>query len=140
MEQITLALDLTPQNISVLCEMLPRLSIKMAEQQMELSKGKTKKPASSKKKDLGDGNPTDAPITPEVNVDVPSETDKPETLEADTKPPTKEEVRAAALKISKAGKQAELKAIFNRYGADKLSGIAETDYPELMKDLEAVNG
>lgn len=57
----------------------------------------------------------------------------------DEKAPSMTDVRAVALKLSKAGKQTELKEIFAKYGADKLSGVAESDYPALMKDLEAAN-
>ncbi len=60
--------------------------------------------------------------------------------EAKPQGPTKTDVRAMALKLSKAGKQNELKAVFQKYGADKLSAIADADYPALLQDLEAADG
>ena len=53
---------------------------------------------------------------------------------------SKSDVRAAALVFSKAGKQAVLKEVFAKYGAEKLSDIPEDKYPALMADLEAANG
>lgn len=57
---------------------------------------------------------------------------------------SKTDVRAIALKLSKAGKQAELKEIFNEFGAEKLSEVKEADYPALKAKLEetavALNG
>lgn len=52
---------------------------------------------------------------------------------------TKTDVRAVALKLSKAGKSKELKAIFSEFGAEKLSEIKEDDYPALMAKLGAVD-
>ncbi len=49
------------------------------------------------------------------------------------------DVRAVALKLSKAGKQKLLKEIFAKYGAEKLSDIAAEHYADLMADLEAAN-
>lgn len=52
---------------------------------------------------------------------------------------TKTEIRTIATSLSKAGKKAELKAVFNAFGATKLSDISETDYPMLKKKLEEIN-
>lgn len=52
---------------------------------------------------------------------------------------SKTEVRAAALKISKAGKADILRKIFADFGADNLKGIPEDKYAELMKRLVEVN-
>lgn len=49
---------------------------------------------------------------------------------------TKADVRALALKLSKAGKTDEIKAIFGNFGGSKLSDISEADYPELKRLLE----
>ena len=49
------------------------------------------------------------------------------------------DVRSIALKLSKAGKQKLLKEIFAKYGAEKLSEIAEEDYANLKNDLEEAN-
>lgn len=49
------------------------------------------------------------------------------------------DVRAMALKLSKAGKQKQLKEIFAKYDAEKLSDIDAENYESLMADLEAAN-
>lgn len=49
------------------------------------------------------------------------------------------DVRAVALKLSKAGKQKQLKEIFAKYDAEKLSDIDAENYESLMTDLEAAN-
>lgn len=67
---------------------------------------------------------------------------KPETA-AEAKAESKEsaitltDVRAVALKLSKAGKQKVLKEIFAKYDAEKLSDISAENYESLMADLEA---
>lgn len=79
-----------------------------------------------------------------VNADKPKSKAKPakkaETTKADTETTseavTKADVRALALKLSKAGKADEIKAIFANFGGSKLSDINESDYPELKKQLE----
>lgn len=52
---------------------------------------------------------------------------------------TKTDVRAVALKISKAGKSDTLREIFGKFGATNLKGIAEEDYEALMRELVAVD-
>lgn len=63
------------------------------------------------------------------------------TEESETAEPavTLTDVRSIALKLSKAGKQKLLKEIFAKYGAEKLSEIAEEDYANLKNDLEEAN-
>lgn len=55
---------------------------------------------------------------------------------------TKTDIRTVALKLSKAGKQKELAAIFAKFGAKKLSDFDDrpNDYPALMKELVSANG
>lgn len=48
---------------------------------------------------------------------------------------SKTDVRAVATALSKAGKKAELKTIFESFGGQKLSDIKESDYPALMQKL-----
>lgn len=143
MSQITLTLDMTPENVSVLCEVLPRLTLKssvLAFVENEVADATNPKvPAASKGKPVGE-NAKEPPAEnddrkPEPPTSV-AESEKTSPSDA----PNKTDVRAVALKLSKAGKQDVLKAIFAKYGADKLSGVAEERYPELMKDLEAANG
>ena len=80
------------------------------------------------------------PSKPTKPKEPPAEDPEPEPGEDGVAEISMTDVRAAALKLSKAGKQPELKEIFAKYGADKLSDISEDDYPELMADLRALNG
>ena len=50
------------------------------------------------------------------------------------------DVRAMALKWSRAKKQKELAEIFATFGAKKLSDIPEDKYGELMKELVKIDG
>lgn len=133
MAQLTLTLDLTPTNILVLSEMLPRLetSIPYTAEMTTAGTAPLAKSDTSAEKNT-------APATSTKKVEKPKATPAVEEKAAsDTSAaPTKTDVRAVALKLSKAGQQDKLKEIFGKYGADKLSGIAEADYSALMKDLE----
>jgi len=51
---------------------------------------------------------------------------------------TKEIVRAKLAALSQSGKQAEVKALITKYGAEKLSDIPEDKYPDLIKDAEGL--
>lgn len=143
MTRITLTLELNPGDLSALCEVLPRLAAEddttatdQAERKTETSvnSGDTSKAADEKKP------ATAKPKTGKAKGTAPDTAAKAEQTPAtDEKAPSMTDVRAVALKLSKAGKQTELKEIFAKYGADKLSGVAESDYPVLMKDLEAAN-
>jgi hypothetical protein len=129
MAQITLTLDLTRETVDALHALVDTLNKKTGKaapdaEQMSfddlLAKPPKKKADAKPAEDKGDGNPADAPI----HLPAISLTD----------------VRAVALKLSKAGQQAKLKEIFAKYDAKKLSDISEENYPALMADLEAVNG
>lgn len=65
-----------------------------------------------------------------------------EAPKTEDKPITKTDIRAVALKLSKAGKQKELADIFAKFGCKKLSDFDSRteDYPALMKELVSVNG
>ena len=67
---------------------------------------------------------------------------KTEAPKTEDKPITKTDIRAVALKLSKAGKQKELADIFAKFGCKKLSDFDSRteDYPALMKELVSVNG
>ena len=84
----------------------------------------------------------DTEIPGQVSMfDSPSE--KPaEAPKTEDKPITKTDIRAVALKLSKAGKQKELADIFAKFGCKKLSDFDSRteDYPALMKELVSVNG
>lgn len=121
MNQITLTLNLTPENLELLNEVLPRLTT--AETAVKAQNDPTPAPAPKAKKPK--------PPAPDAPQNV--------TGEPTGIPVSKTDVRALALKLSKAGKQETLKTIFATFGADKLSAIPETAYPALMRELEAAN-
>lgn len=62
-----------------------------------------------------------------------------ETLTTKTKAEKKvtiEEVRAVLIPLSQDGYGEQIRAIFKRYGAEKLSGVAESDYAAVIRDAE----
>ena len=61
---------------------------------------------------------------------VPWEEDKPT--------PTLEEIRVLLADKSRSGHSAEVKALISKYGADKLSEIDPSKYPEMFKEAEAI--
>ena len=81
---------------------------------------------------------------PKVETEKVGEPEPPVTPTQDSEPieevkkVTKEEIRAAFTKAIKLGKQAESKAITQKYGASKLSELKEEDYPAVLKDVEAL--
>lgn len=124
--QITLQLELTSENLDKLktfCEDTQAAAVPEKAPAKKTTTKKADKPAESP-----------APVEPKATAE-PAATPAPE---ATTPAPTKTDVRAVALKLSKAGKSAVLKEIFAKFGAEKLSDIKEDQYPELMKELTAV--
>lgn len=110
MNTLTLTLEATPENLRKICDFFGT---------SEISK---------------DINKADVPDAETTAPEVMPVTQEPET----EKPVTKAEVRAKAIEITKAGKQAELKAILNDFGASKLSEIKEADFSEVYKKLSEV--
>lgn len=51
---------------------------------------------------------------------------------------TKEQLRAICADKMKAGKQAEVKAVFEKHGASKLPEVKEEDYVSVYKEVEAI--
>lgn len=132
MAQITLTLDLTPKTLEILKLLAdapneepdaPALEVKQPAP-IEEESGKDKKAA--KKTAVKDKK------TVVKEAETKTESEAPAISLTD--------VRAVALKLSKAGKQAELKEIFAKYGAAKLSDISAEHYGSLMADLEEANG
>jgi len=126
MQQITLTLDLTPENLQLLASLL-------ANQPTEPAK-KQNAPKSAA--------PVSAPVEPKTKPAEESALDdsgSPPPQES-TKSVRKTDVRALALALSKAGKPDTLREIFAKFDADKLSDIAEADYPALMEALVQANG
>ena len=83
----------------------------------------------------GQDSPSEKPV-----AEAPAPKD--EAPKTENKPITKTDIRAVALKLSKAGKQKELADIFAKFGCKKLSDFDSRteDYPALMKELVSVNG
>jgi hypothetical protein len=69
---------------------------------------------------------------------VPASDPQPEEEAAPAKTYTFAEVRKAFSAKSHEGFTDQVRALITRYGADKLSGVSESDYPALMADLEAI--
>ena len=51
---------------------------------------------------------------------------------------TLEEVRTVLAKLAQDGKQAELKALIGKYGANRLSEVESKYYPLILKEAEAM--
>ena len=51
---------------------------------------------------------------------------------------TTEQVRAVLAEKSRAGKTAEVKALLTKYGADKLTDVAPSEYAALMAEAEVL--
>lgn len=114
--KITVTMDLTQENLSKLKALLPDTEIPG---QVSMFDSPSEKPVEA---------PAPAPVA--------------EAPKAEDKPITKTDIRAVALKLSKAGKQKELADIFAKFGCKKLSDFDDRteDYPSLMKELVSVNG
>lgn len=119
--KITITMDLTQENLDKLRALLPDTQIP----------GQTEFDTPFKHVD----EPALQPETkkhPEVPVGEPAPEEK----------VTKTDIRAVALKLSKAGKQKELAAAFAKFGCKKLSDFdaRPDDYPALMKELVSIDG
>ena len=113
--KITITMDLTADNLNKLKALLPDEQI----------------PGQLSMFD----SPSEAAV--EQKDEAPKTEEKPETPAI-----TQTDIRAAATKLSKAGKQEELAAIFAKFGGKKLSDFKERPevYPDLMRELVNANG
>lgn len=111
--KITITMDLTQENIDKLKALLPDEQTSPSDSAPESSAEQAK---------------------PKTKPAVQSE-------DSDAEPITKTDIRAVALKLSKAGKQKELAEIFAKFGCKKLSDFDSRteDYPALMKELVSVD-
>lgn len=75
------------------------------------------------------------------------EKDEPQAAEAPKEPPTPEpekqavtfvQLRSRLSEISRSGKTAEVKELIAKYGATKLSDIAESDYAAVLAEAEGL--
>lgn len=123
--KITVTMELTQENLSKLRALLPDTEIPGQVSMFDSPSEKPVEPVA------------EAPKT-EALASAPA-TEAPKT---EDKPITKTDIRAVALKLSKAGKQKELADIFAKFGCKKLSDFDSRteDYPALMKELVSVNG
>lgn len=115
--KITVTMELTQENLSKLRALLPDTEIPGQVSMFD--------------------SPSEKPVEPTAEAPAPAPAPKTED-----KPITKTDIRAVALKLSKAGKQKELADIFAKFGCKKLSDFDNRteDYPALMKELVSVNG
>lgn len=118
--KITITMDLTADNLNKLKALLPDEQI----------------PGQLSMFD----SPSEAVVEQESKApaaEAPKTEEKPETPAI-----TQTDIRAAATKLSKAGKQEELAAIFAKFGGKKLSDFKERPevYPDLMRELVNANG
>ncbi len=141
--QITLTLDLTPETLEILKLLTPAAKVTTGDAMPEaeqttfddLDTGKDKAPAKkSARKDKKAAASKEAPAESAEPEEIPEAEDANEAPAV-----TMTDVRAVALKLSKAGKQATLKKIFAKYGASKLSDISAEHYADLLADLEAAD-
>lgn len=121
--KITITMDLTQENLDKLRALLPDAQIP----------GQTKFDAPSER-------PAEPKPEPKPQTEEPAE--KPTEDPAPAEKVTKTDIRAVALKLSKAGKQKELAAAFAKFGCKKLSDFdaRPDDYPALMKELVSIDG
>jgi len=141
MSQITITFDFTPEALEALKPFAASLSALSngVSLQSEHSAADTQENEKEDvpKKEVKKTTAKDKKEADKKEADKKEEkTEKPETAELAV---TLTDVRSIALKLSKAGKQKLLKEIFAKYGAEKLSEIAEEDYANLKNDLEEAN-
>lgn len=109
--KITVTMELTQENLSKLRALLPDTEIPGQVSMFD--------------------SPSEKPVEP--TAEAPKIEDKPitktEAPKTEDKPITKTDIRAVALKLSKAGKQKELADIFAKFGCKKLS-----DFDSRMED------
>lgn len=117
--QITLTLDLTAENLD---------KLKVFCQETGAAPAQTGKKAAAKTETAK----TEAAKTEAVKEEPTSE---PEKKTEEKKAYTLTDVRAVALKLSKAGKSDTLKEIFAKFDATKLSEVPEDKYADLMEEL-----
>ena len=70
--------------------------------------------------------------------DEPKEAPPTEPPTPETKAVTFVELRSRLAEISRAGHTAEIKELIAKYGAEKLSDVAETDYAALLTEAEGL--
>ena len=133
--KITVTMELTQENLSKLRALLPNTEIPGQVSMFDSPSEKPVEPTAEAPK-----TETPAPVAEAPKTETPAPVA--EAPKTEDKPITKTDIRAVALKLSKAGKQKELADIFAKFGCKKLSDFDSRteDYPALMKELVSVNG
>ena len=133
--KITVTMELTQENLSKLRALLPNTEIPGQVSMFDSPSEKPVEPTAEAPK-----TETPAPVAEAPKTETPAPVA--EAPKTEDKPITKTDIRAVALKLSKAGKQKELADIFAKFGCKKLSDFDShtEDYPALMKELVSVNG
>ncbi len=124
--QITLTLDLTAENLEKLKVFCQDTGVAQAAAKIT-AKTETAKPEAKQ-----EAAKTETKQKTAQNTESDKKSEEKKTGEK--KALTLTDVRAVALKLSKAGKSAVLKEIFAKFGAAKLSEVPEDKYTELMED------
>lgn len=109
MHQITVTVDLTAENLEIIKKLCPARVVMTPEPCENLSKPCEEHP---------------------VENPFPERAEEPTNTKI-----SKTDVKAICLKLSKEGKQDFLKQTFAKFGAKKLTEIAESDYAALMEEL-----
>ena len=130
MSQLTVTFDLTAENLEKLKAFCQEAGAETV----------SKKPAVKDKKEEQKAKAAKQTAEKEAKAGaVKTEEPEQETKNnAAVKPLTTTDVRAVALKISKAGMSDTLKDIFKKFGASKLSEVPEERYNDLMAELMTV--
>ncbi|GCD11641.1 rRNA biogenesis protein rrp5 [Clostridium tagluense] len=76
---------------------------------------------------------------PMKNQEVLAPNDKVETSQPEVKEITLQEVRGTLARLSKNGKQEQVKALIKRFGATKLTEIPKEKYGELLSEANSIN-
>lgn len=154
MAQITLTLELTPETAEALRLLAEALNpkpvlesdtpeIPKAEEKPEIETAPPAETIKFRKTKKKESETLEEKPEPDIPQDFNSEIATPETPNNDEIPDTPKiaisDIRALALPLSKASKQNVIINIMAKYGAKKLSDIAEEDYPNVMEDLRKAN-
>ncbi len=78
-------------------------------------------------------------IVEALENEMNNRTAEPEKVVPERKALSFEEVRKAAADKSRQGFTAEVKALIEKYGAEKLSSVKPEDYEAFMKELEEIS-
>lgn len=134
---ITITMDLTEANLEKLKALLPEGSLPV-KTQPKTQKGTSETKQLPGQTSMFDGAPVESGKPEEPKEQLPFDVEP----AAPTPTITKSDVRAVALALSKAGKQAEIAAAFGKFGAKKLSDFdaMPEKYPALMQELKNING